>query len=53
MFHPFHSLLEVAENDLLNIEPSLFKDAVYVEPDGFNTHVAHHHLVRPLIHNGL
>lgn len=53
VFHSLQPLLEVAELYLFNIGPSLFEEAVDEEANAFDPHIAHHHLVGPLVHDGL
>jgi hypothetical protein len=53
VLHALNSFFEVAEHDLDHIAPAAFEQAVDVEADAFDTHVAHHHLVGPLVYDGL
>lgn len=50
MFHFLYSLLEIAKYYFLDIDPTLFKEAVHKETDRLYTHVTHHHLVGPLVY---
>lgn len=53
VFHSLQPFLEIAELYFFNIVPSLLEEAVDKKPDAFYSHIAHHHLVGPFVHNRL
>ena len=44
------AMLEVAQNDLIQILPAHFHEAVNEEKYAIHAHVPHHHLRNPLLH---